>query len=193
MIYYGGMDPSLTNTALVVLSESGTVCLLVNSKEAVPVKLGTKKKPVEHDALQRMLLIDKALSVRMEEAGIPWPSLQVAYEDYSHNSVHRAFTLGELGGVLKCGLLQRGAGLTLVEPKVVKKFATGRGDAGKERMVEQARKEMCLGVGLPLSDDAADAYFLAKYIWYKSDPKGVIKHETSRERLRERLEYVRKK
>lgn len=197
---YAGLDPSLANTAFVVLSPKGEIRLLLNSHDEVPPRAKRQKTPREHDALQRMLCIQAYLdrTVALAGPGVSWDQLQVAYEDYSFNSVHRAFTLGELGGILKSNFLLKGVPLHLVEPKVLKKFALGTGAASKQAVLEQAKAEMrfedpsLLSAALAtLTDDAADAYFLAKYLWYQKAPKQAITYETSRDRLRKRLEYVR--
>jgi hypothetical protein len=81
----------------------------------------------------------------------------------------------------------------MVEPTVLKKFATGAGHAGKQEMIDQAKleSEWIRNLKKPdLTDDLCDAYFLAKWVWYLSAPSDVVKHEIHRDKLRERLEYV---
>lgn len=85
----------------------------------------------------------------------PRPDL-VIIEGYSLGSPHRhtLFTLGEVGGVIRCRLFELDIPYTVVPPASLKRFATGAGNADKERMLETARR--CGAT--PRNHDEADAY-----------------------------------
>lgn len=80
----------------------------------------------------------------------------VVMEGYSHDSKFQGPQLGELGGVVKVCLYQRGITYVSVPPKRLKKYATDNGNAGKDLMLAAAVREH------PEinNNNAADAYWL---------------------------------
>lgn len=60
---------------------------------------------------------------------------------FSSRSSH-AHGLGELGGVLRLGLYQRGIRIVEVPPASLKKVATGKGNAAKELVLVEAVKRL---------------------------------------------------
>jgi hypothetical protein len=94
-------------------------------------------------------------------------------EDYAMGASGRVFNIGENGGVLKYILHQNKIGLNCIPPTVIKKFATGKGNAKKEQMWEQfaldtGREDLyeaMIGktkIKSPLTD-IVDAYYILKY------------------------------
>ncbi len=85
----------------------------------------------------------------------------VVIEGYSYNSDFGGERLAEMGGVVRLGLWQMEPRPAVVEipPSILKKFATGNGNAKKEMMVTAARE--LLGYGRT-SDDEADALWLVE-------------------------------
>jgi crossover junction endodeoxyribonuclease RuvC len=75
-------------------------------------------------------------------------------------AVGRAFDIGELGGVVKLLAYRGGVDLVLVPPAVLKKFATGKGNAKKPEMIAAVRKVW--GMDIP-QDDMADAFLLYQF------------------------------
>jgi Holliday junction resolvasome RuvABC endonuclease subunit len=69
----------------------------------------------------------------------------------------RAFDLGELGGVLKKAIWERGIDTLLVPPAVLKKFITGKGNTKKEEMFEHLKGLSRFAFE---NNDEADAYGL---------------------------------
>lgn len=59
----------------------------------------------------------------------------VAMEGYSYGSAGKVFELGELGGVIKVALQERGIPVVVASPVQVKKFVTGNHRAEKEDIV----------------------------------------------------------
>jgi hypothetical protein len=79
----------------------------------------------------------------------------------------------------------------MVPPTLLKQFAAGHGQADKHEMVSLAKKESKVLQELPsniCTNDVCDAYFLAKFTWYKKDPESVVKNEVCKDRLRHRIE-----
>ena len=100
---------------------------------------------------------------------------KVYIEDYSFASTGRVFNLAENTGLLKHKLWESKYNTALIPPTVVKKFATGKGNAKKEQMYESFVSKT--GVNLkkifdmenqnlnsPVSD-IVDAYFIALLGW----------------------------
>lgn len=86
------------------------------------------------------------------------PVTGAAMEGYSFDSPHRAFDLGEVAGVVKCLLVERGVPFVVVPPSTLKKFATGVSSASKDEMLGAARQ-----FDAAVEDDnQADALFLAR-------------------------------
>ena len=96
---------------------------------------------------------------------------QVFIEGYSFGSKGQGvFQIAENCGILKYRLEEQNIPYTTVVPSVVKKGATGKGNADKEMMYEAFNKETKIDlkkvfdtdkIGNPLSD-IADSYFIQK-------------------------------
>ncbi len=72
--------------------------------------------------------------------------------------------IGEMQGVLKLACWDgAGAELALVGIQQIKKFATGLGNADKQRMIDTATE--ALGGEAALDEHQADAYWLAQIAW----------------------------
>ena len=97
------------------------------------------------------------------------PTIQI--EDYSYGSTGRVFHIAENLGLLKYKLkMECGWDYTLLPPSVIKKFATDKGNANKELMLDAFEKDTGTNLAQvfdttsksPVSD-VADAYFICKY------------------------------
>jgi hypothetical protein len=96
----------------------------------------------------------------------------VYMEGYSMGSTGMVFNIAENTGLLKHYLFIRNLGYSVVPPTVIKKFATGKGNANKERLQECFIKETGIDVKKMLgmtekqwnpSSDIIDAYYIAKF------------------------------
>ena len=125
--------------------------------------------PLYDDDLDRWDKISKWAMDVMQD----WSIDLCVLEDYSFASTGRTFQIGEHFGLLKYKMKRSIIPFVTVPPTVLKKFATGKGNAKKEQMyeafVEQTgfdiRKE--LGITRKLASpetDCIDAYFIAQYI-----------------------------
>ena len=97
----------------------------------------------------------------------------VMIEDYSMGSKGRVFHIAENCGLLKYKLYKNNIVFSTVAPTVIKKFATGKGNADKAKMYEsfvekegidlQKRMGMTKQVLTNPITDIVDAYYIAKY------------------------------
>jgi len=100
---------------------------------------------------------------------------QVALEGYSYSSSGRVFHIAENTGILKYKLYQLSIPLTIFPPSEIKKFATGKGNADKEKMYTSFTEET--GIDLknkidytrekiesPLAD-IVDSFYICKKLW----------------------------
>jgi Holliday junction resolvasome RuvABC endonuclease subunit len=97
--------------------------------------------------------------------------MEVMLEDYALGAKGRVFHIGENTGILKYFLWSDNIDVHTVEPMVLKKHATGKGNADKDKMYEaftaRTKKDLLAEwaapkVANPISD-IVDAYFLAEY------------------------------
>lgn len=66
----------------------------------------------------------------------------VAIEGYSFGSRGRQHATGELGGVIRLALWERDIPVVDVPPSSLKKYATGRGNAGKDQVLAAAIRRL---------------------------------------------------
>ena len=96
----------------------------------------------------------------------------VALEDYSYGSQGKVFHIAENTGLLKWKIWQSEIEYKLLAPTVIKKFATGKGNANKEKMYESFLQETSRNlqeefviksekIGNPTSD-IVDSYYICK-------------------------------
>jgi len=97
----------------------------------------------------------------------------VLIEDYSFGSKGKVFNLAENCGIMKYMLYKAGYKFFTVPPTVVKKYATGKGNATKDKMYEQFVADTGVDLhkiispttklGSP-STDIVDAWYIARYM-----------------------------
>jgi Holliday junction resolvasome RuvABC endonuclease subunit len=177
-LYCIGIDPSISNTGIVILNNN---CEFINWGESHNL---VNKKIIKHCILRYTEITDKIVNL-IEESLDSATELVICYEDYSFNSTNKSYSLGELGGVLKTALLQQNipTKLYLVPPSTLKLFATGYGGATKEMMLEAYKKNTPQYV-VP-SGDIIDAYYLAEMACY-------IKKQYPATLCRDKLEVIKK-
>tara|TARA_Y100000310_G_C20457454_1_gene703730 strand:+ start:233 stop:802 length:570 start_codon:yes stop_codon:yes gene_type:complete len=102
---------------------------------------------------------------------------QIAIEGYSMGSKGKTFNIAENTGILKYKIHNLGIPLEVVPPTTIKKFATGKGNADKEKMHKSFVNEVGLdlkqqitpdksSVSNPVSD-IVDSYYICKYLYDK--------------------------
>ena len=107
----------------------------------------------------------------------------ILIEDYSFGSKGKVFNLAENCGILKYLLHKSDYRFFTVPPTVVKKFATGKGNATKEKMYEAFLAETFIDLhkiispttklGSPTTD-IVDAWYIARYMQEKHAKKEPV-------------------
>ena len=143
---YVGIDPSYSSTGVVVLYDS------CGDVDCAAFKAGIPKDPTEKRVKELWL---KLLPM------LPPPEITtIAIEGAAYAAEFAAFKMGELAGALKVFLTEAGYSYILVPPTVVKKFATGKGNAPKPFVAAHVAKKWGF---MHSCDDIVDAYVLARY------------------------------
>ena len=138
--------------------------------------IGTQHKPYSSEPERYSQIADWVIDIIKSQSqlmiGKLWekkPIIQI--EDYSYGSTGRVFHIAENLGLLKYKLkMECGWDYTLLPPSVVKKFATDKGNANKDLMLDAFEKDTGTNLAQvfdttsksPVSD-VADAYFICKY------------------------------
>jgi crossover junction endodeoxyribonuclease RuvC len=145
-----GIDPSLTATG---------VCWPNGLTEVIK----WRDRGVERlDHIYDWASIDVERTLANAHGGIHWRrEVLVVIEGYSMGSARQqshAHGLGELGGVLRLALAHCCVDFIDVPPACVKKYATGKGNANKDLVRDNARDR--LGLPMGVTSDEADAAWL---------------------------------
>ena len=137
--------------------------------------IGTSHKPYTSEPERYSQIADWAINIIKSYGDATTgmnrikPTIQI--EDYSYGSTGRVFHIAENLGLLKYKLkMECGWNYNLIPPSVIKKFATGKGNANKELMIDAFEKDTGTNLAQvfdttsksPVSD-VADAYFICKY------------------------------
>jgi len=172
-----GIDYSMTSPALCVYNtESGefsfdncTFYFLTQSKKYEIDSENIHGMLFEYDnEMQRYDTISSYFLDRIMENEVD----KVYMEDYSLGSKGRVFHIAENTGVLKYRMWSFGIPFQTIPPTVIKKFASGKGNANKERMQEvfEEQNEVKLKQLFNMTDkqwnpssDLIDAYYICKY------------------------------
>jgi len=173
----GGIDYSMTSPALCVYNtDSGefkfdncTFYFLTQSKKYEIDTENIHGMLFEYDdEMQRYDIISSYFLDRIMENEVD----KVYMEDYSMGSKGRVFHIAENTGVLKYRMWSFGIPFQTIPPTVIKKFASGKGSANKERMQEvfEEQNEVKLKQLFNMTDkqwnpssDLIDAYYICKY------------------------------
>lgn len=133
-----GLDLSLTSTGYCFDGETGTICTDF---------FGTERLQAVSDDIGNLIVANKIECVLLE-----------GYSFASRSG--QAFSIGELGGVVR--LLIHNIGIPLIEipPTCRAKFATGKGNASKNEVISAISARTGIVWGNPGADDKCDAWIL---------------------------------
>lgn len=170
-----GIDYSMTCPAACVYGE--TPAFWIAHQRTYPtISALTTTTITTTDVIPRAELVAAGLIAWLAQ----WSNIRtVTIEDYAFNATGRVFHIGEHTGVLKYLLYKSGYVVNSIPPTVIKKFATGKGNADKPRMTQAfldaypsantwrtvffpRTSRTASPAKSPLAD-LADAYWIAKY------------------------------
>ena len=174
--FYLGIDPSITNTGVVLLDAEGKFLSAVDGKTFVGKAKG-------FDRFQRQVGGILTFIQNSTHQG----TVCCGYEGYSFGSLHRTYDLAEYGGILKNALRAIAHPVYIIPPTTNKAFATGNGATGKAAVREAALAE---GMADGLSGDICDAYFLALFAAFASGCRNCRDKSLLRKRIALSRGYV---
>ena len=133
-----GIDLSLTSTGISVNGETGTIT--------------TQAKGAERLSIISLAILDAVIDNSIEIVAIE------GYSFASRNS--QAFSIGELGGVVRTRLWERNIPFVDIPPTCRAKFATGRGNAAKTEVMSSISAKTGIIFAGKGADDMCDAWIL---------------------------------
>lgn len=142
--FYVGIDQSYSSTGVVVLGSDGS-CVAKAFKAGKP----------EHPFHERLNDLWKQIARILPN---PKDTL-ICMEGAAYAAEFNVFMLGELSGALKYCMYNAGYKYDIVQPTVLKKFATGAGNAQKAAVAVGVRTKWGFE---NKSNDIIDAFVLAK-------------------------------
>ena len=181
-----GIDYSLTSPAICVARDktfSNSFFYFLNNRKSVQGKFHNMLGEAHEEYITDSERYENIASwVLTSLADFNKKDLVICIEDYSFGSKGKVFHLAENCGVLKYMLYKNNYKFFTVPPTVIKKFATGKGNATKERMYESFVKDTFVNLhsiispttklGSPTTD-IVDAWYIAKYMIDKTEKESV--------------------
>lgn len=182
-----GIDYSLTSPCVCIARDktfSNSFFYFLNDRKTVQGKFHNILGESHDDYLTDQQRYENiATWVMAILAGFNKEDIVVMIEDYSFGSKGKVFNLAENCGILKYMLYKNGYKFFTVPPTVVKKFATGKGNATKEKMYEQFVNDTFVELhsiispttklGSPTTD-IVDAWYIARYMFEMKSKKETI-------------------
>ena len=183
---YVGIDYSLTSPCVCVSRDktfSNSFFYFLNDRKTVQGKchniLGEEHEEYLTDQERYENIASWVLGIL---SNFTHEEIIVMIEDYSFGSKGKVFNLAENCGILKYLLFKNGYKFFTVPPTVVKKFATGKGNATKEKMYEFFVKDTMIDLhniispttklGSPTTD-IVDAWYIARYMIMTTEKENV--------------------
>jgi len=122
-----------------------------------------KKKDFKNNIDQYIWMINHIMSF------INFPDY-VAIEGYAYAATGRVFEIGEFCGLIKYRIYRQGIKMRILEPTVVKLYATGKGNVDKIHMCDEYEKYNDGQINLDTlpqyktKEDIVDAYYICKLL-----------------------------
>lgn len=166
-----GIDPSINGTGLckLILDDNFNTIeydylgfSTVKKNESKNI-IHFKKNDFKHNIDQRIFMMDH-IKKFISNADY------IAMEDYAYSATGMIFNIGEYVGGIKLMIYNMDIPLRMIEPTVVKKFATNKGNCDKIRMEDEYKKKNVLRLPNTLSEykspksDIIDAYYIVKIL-----------------------------
>jgi Holliday junction resolvasome RuvABC endonuclease subunit len=138
-MYYTGIDPSLNSPAIVIIDN--------NYNLIDYMVIGTIKKFIEYGNYKIIPVNNKDENFKIKRLQFLIDTIfefinkynitDIAIEGYSYGSQSRSmYEIGEFVGALKYNLYNNNINVVVIEPTVMKKIITGKGNAKKDKVQE---------------------------------------------------------
>ena len=182
-----GIDFSLTSPAYTVLTESSITCYCIsNVKQPIDCWVTPQFRVIIYPIEKQFSSIYERMVYLAElPCELANDCDKVIMEDYSYGSKGLVFSIAEITGYVKYQLWRNNKPPYLIAPTAVKKWATGKGNANKELMINAFIQKTGINLidYLPLNtqkpftspiSDIVDSYHLACFYQYllTSDTQG---------------------
>lgn len=106
--------------------------------ESIPTLIKRQRDRTVRD-VRRLLWVARWCDIVAEYLSTLHGPVYVGVEGYAYSQAARAHQIGEVGGALRQVLMVHGHAARIHDPHSLKMFAAGRGDAGKEDVIEAVR------------------------------------------------------
>lgn len=166
------IDASLTSSGVVWGSGVLQQMKLIKVKSKGPARLKAIRDQV------------KEILLEGERAGDLDETL-VLIEGYAYGKGHQAHQIGELGGVLRLMFHEMSVATIEVGPTVVKKFATGKGNASKDLVLSSVTNRTGMVFSSNDLTDAMALYCIGRSMLGLQNPMGTLpsNHSAALEKL----------
>ena len=174
LMFFAGIDPSLTGTGASILNTAGDLVAVTTFKS---------KKGQYASSLHRYLTLAYGVVSYICDYVDPGDVI-ISIEGYSFGSRGAAvFSLAEFGGILRFMVAEKFGSYYEVPPTVLKKFATGKGNANKNVVLEQVFRKFGMGSEVLTDDNQVDGYCLSQFskeIYFDHDTTFAQKYKYTR-------------
>lgn len=133
-----GLDLSLTSTGFCIDGQTGVISSGLT---------GVERLEAMRDDICNLLVANNVDCVLLE-----------GYSFASRSG--QAFSIGELGGVIRLAIYELGIPIVEIPPTCRAKFATGKGNASKNEVISSISARTGIVWGNPGADDKCDAWIL---------------------------------
>ena len=183
---YVGIDYSLTSPCVCICRDktfSNSFFYFLNDRKTVQGKVHNILGEEHDDYMTDQERYENIATWVLEIlADFDKEKITILIEDYSFGSKGKVFNLAENCGLLKYMLYKNGYKFFTVPPTVVKKYATRKGNATKEKMYEAFVNDTFVDLhsiispttklGSPTTD-IVDAWYIARYMIDKTEKESV--------------------
>ena len=153
------IDPSITATGYAIYDSAKEIRERLNVFTLKSIRRGPAYLAHAASVFENAIYAGASVGLVVGKADL------VIMEGYSFGSRGRAvFQLGELGGVLRMTAFRMNVPVVEIAPGNLKKFATGKGNAGKDQMLATAIRKLPYD---GYDHNEADALWLLAMAFYK--------------------------
>lgn len=178
-LWVAGIDISLTSTGVAIVD-----CVSGSSYSTTVCSKGTKNDTLKQQCLRATSMAGDIIDLVERARPVRVVVESALFSSRNDTSAHRRAGLWWL---ITTTLISNGYEVCTLSPTELKKFATGKGNAGKDAMVAHAVDTWGLPDKVTKLNDEADALFLATAGAWSLGFKVCLNHTAYREDIADRL------